>query len=280
MTALKAQVGEYLDLHIAGADIRLIAPADVISVLQEMFVQIERRWVAAEPLIEIVVSFDSDSWEIRGGASSSRKTLYRTSTAPQLAGAAIGSLLSELANHKRICIWRAAVIERRGSAIALVGNDWESSITLAAHMHARGWRIVSGDYALVDLSTMRALPFRKALHMNSTCVMAFPSAYRAAIEASPWYSSEYAISFYAVEPPQIDERSPWGDFSKICLVLNVDGRIAETPSLEDPGDFAITQNLKSSSLPTDVYTALLILGGFNATVDLIESRFSSLIAQL
>jgi hypothetical protein len=137
--------------------------------------------------------------------------------------------------------------------------------------------MVSGDYALVELAEMSAIPFRKALHVSSASVASFPIAYRGAIEASPWYSSAHAISFYAIDPTIVNGASAWGNRSKICSVLKVDGRLAEHPSLEAGEDFAISESFSRASLPDDIDCAMLIGGNeFIETADFIERWFSAL----
>lgn len=267
---------KHLDLHFADADARVHAPQGVLGVLDQMFAHVPRRWSGVLPPISIDVTFDAGMWCINGSARRSRKTLGQASTLPQVAGAAVSSLLAEFSEVRNVSVWRAAVVEFEGHALTLIGDDWESAITLAAHLHARGWKMVSGDYALVDLPTMHAIPFRKALHVSSGSVTLFPLAYRGAIEASPWYSSAHAISFYAIDPTIVNGPAAWGDRSLIRSVLKVDGRLEEHPSLEACEDFSITETISRTDLPDEVECAMLIAGGFIDTADFIERWFSAL----
>ena len=267
---------EHIDVHFADADARINAPQNVLTVLDQLFAHLPREWSYALTPISITVAFESNVWNIGGSAPGSKKTLCQNSTLPQIAGAAVASLLAELSHQRGISVWRAAVVEYDGHALGLVGDDWESAITLAAHLHARGWKMVSGDYALVDLDTMNAIPFRKALHVSSASVASFPLAYRGAIEGSPWYSSAHAISFYAIDPTMVNGQSAWGDRARIRSVLKVDGRIAERPSLEAGENFSITETLMRSDLHGDVNSAMLIMGGFIETADFVERWFSAL----
>lgn len=270
---------EHIDVHFADADARIHAPQNVLDVLDRMFAHLPREWSGAQPPITIDVTFASDVWNIGGHAAGSRKTLAKSSTVPQIAGAAVASLLAELSYHRDVSVWRAAVVEYDGHALGLVGDDWESVITLAAHLHGRGWKMVSGDYALVDLASMTAIPFRKSLHVSSASVASFPLAYRGAIEASPWYSSEHTISFYAIDPTIVNGPSAWGDRATIRSILKVDGRMGERPSLEASENFSITETLFRDDLHADVNSAMLIMGGFIETADFIERWFSALLAR-
>jgi hypothetical protein len=266
---------EHLDFHFADADLRVRAPQSVLAVLDQMFARIPREWSGAKPAIALDVIFDG-VWHIAGSALSATKVLGAASSLPQVSGACVSSLLAELAANASISIWRAAIVEFEGNALALVGDDWETAITLAAHLHARGWRIVSGDYGLVDLTTMTALPFRKLLHVSSSSVASFPLAYRGAVEASPWYSSAHAIAFYAIDPTLVNGQGAWAESSRLRSILKVDGRIGKHPSLEVVEDFAITESLKLHDLTTEVGHAMLIPGSFIETADFLERWFRAL----
>jgi hypothetical protein len=263
------------DFHFADADMRLSAPNNVLTVLDQMFARVPRQWSGSRPPLSLTVTFEHDLWHIDGISPNARKVLVGTSSPAQVAGAAVASLLADLASERSVSVWRAAIVEFESNALALVGDDWESAITLAAHLHARGWRIVGGDYGLVDLATMNAHPFRKLLHVSSSSVASFPLAYRGAVEASPWYSSAHAIAFYAIDPTLVNGTAAWGERSLITSVLNVDGRIAKQPSLEAGDNFVLAENLRRSDLPTTVNSAMLVLGDFIETADFLERWFSA-----
>jgi hypothetical protein len=265
-----------LDVHLPGIDARVRAPQHVLDVVDQMFAHLSHVWTGEGTPVAIDVTFDDDTWQIGGTAASSRKTLSRNSSLTQVAGAAIASLLAEFGEARGLSVWRAAVVERGNHALVLVGDDWESAITLAAHLHARGWRVVSGDYAIIDLATMQALPFRKLLHVSSASVADFPLPYRGAIEASPWYSSTHAISFYAIDPTGVNGSAAWGTQSSVRAIVKVDGRSAQHASLEAGDNFSITETLSRSDIPANVDTAMLIMGGFIETADFLERWFSAL----
>jgi hypothetical protein len=266
---------DHLDFHFAGADMRLRAPQPVLDVLDQMFARIPRAWSGSQAAIALDVTLDG-VWRIAGNSPSSLKILGAASTLPQVAGAAISSLLAELTSGRPISVWRAAIVEFEGNALALVGDDWETAITLAAHLHVRGWRIVSGDYGLVDVTTMTALPFQELLHVSSSSVASFPLAYRGAVEASPWYSSAHAIAFYAIDPTLVNGQAAWGERATIRSILKVDGRIGKHPSLEVVEDFGITESLRLSDLPAGSGHAMLVPGSFIETADFLERWFSAL----
>ena len=265
----------YLDFHVADADLRLVAPQAILDVVDRMLASVPRRWSRTHAALEISVDDAFGVWQIDGRGAASSKTLSHAVKTSQVGGAAVGALLAELSHFRGLSVWRAAVVNRRGRALALVGDDWESVIALTAHLHARGWRIISGDYALVDLATMCAVPFRKLLHFSSATVASLPVCYRRSIEASPWYVSPHAISFYAVDPTLVDGFAAWGESAAIDAILKIDGRMGEQPSLEDGGDFAISSALCRRALPAQIASAMLTLGRFIDTADLVERWFDA-----
>jgi hypothetical protein len=267
---------EYLDFHFAGTDARVSAPQRILSVLNQMLAPLSSTWVGLKSPIAIEIAFDEEVWRITGSSPSAGKALGRLTPLPQVAGAAISSLLAELAHHRAVSVWRATIVESQGNALAFVGDDWESCITLTAHLHARGWRILSGDYALVDIPTMTAIPFQKLLHVNSSSLSSFPLAYRRAVEASPWYSLAHTIAFYAIDPTLVTGTVAWAEQCVIRSILKVDGRIADHPTLEAAEDFAITETLRLSDLGVGLDSAMLIPGSFIETADFVERWFHTL----
>jgi hypothetical protein len=173
---------------------------------------------------------------------------------------------------------RASVVEKDGRALAMIGDDWESAITLAAHLHGRGWSYIGSDHVLLDSETLEVLPIQKSLYVNSSAVAQFPMEYRRAVEASPWYVTAQGISFYAVDPRSAGHRQTWAAARRLHGVVVVDGSITDRPSLE---------SLDARSLQADRFTRLgvdwmrvnvvdLHIGGFVDTGDLVEHWFQSI----
>jgi hypothetical protein len=266
-----------LRLHIADADVSILAPNMVLEVVDRMLGHVSRAWSGAKPPLSIEVEFDSELWRVSGAAPSARKTLGRLSALPQVAGAIVSSLLAELAYHSNFNVWRAAVIEQAGQALVLIGDDWESCVTLAAHLHTRGWRILGGDYALVSGDTKVVTVFKKFLHANSSCVASFPMWYRRAIEASPWYSTSQAIAFYAIDPTLVEGTSAWGDEAPLRAVIKVDGSVAEHPSLQTIAEVNIPSTFGRNELThAGIELGALVLGDYIETSDFLEKWFSRL----
>lgn len=265
-----------LKLQIAGADIKVRGPESILGVVDRMLAQVDRIWVnQTEPLI-VDVSSQSGIWSVAGKAPTSRKILGSGSALPQVAGAVVSSILAEISWHLDVVIWRAAVVERDGRALVFIGDDWESCITLTAHLHTRGWNILGGDYALISGDTLVVSAFKKVLHANASCVASFPLWYRRAIEASPWYSTTSTIAFYAIDPRLVQEAPPWGDRAHLTAVLKVDGRFDEHPSLEVVESMNFPGSLRAAELKrAGVEVANLVVGDFIETCDLLDRWFAT-----
>jgi len=209
-------------------------------VLSHMLSHVDRNWTNARTALQIDARFQVDSWHIGGTAPDSKKILGHGSALPQVAGAVVASLLAEIAYHRDVNVWRAAVVERHGKALVLAGDDWESCVTLAAHLHTRGWRLLGGDYALVTCDTLSALCFKKALHANSSSVASFPLWYRPAF-------------------------------------LKVDGHTAVRPALTTGEEFTLAGGLRRHDLMRcGVEVATLVRSDFSETCDFIERWFAAL----
>jgi len=265
------------NFNIAGVDVRIRAPKRLQQVLDRMLAQVSREWMGVRSPLQIEARCELDVWYIGGTAPDSKKVLGYGSALPQVAGAVVSSLLAEIAHYHDVNVWRAAVVEYRGKALVLSGDDWESCITLAAHLHTRGWRLLGGDYAIVSCDTLSAMCFKKSLHATSSCVASFPLWYRRAVEASPWYSNADVLAFYAIDPGLVQNGSPWAERAQIRAFLKVDGHEADHPSLETGDDFVLADGLRRHDLMRcGVEVATLVRGGFGETCDFIERWFGSL----
>ncbi len=275
--ALKvATSAESLDFHVAGTDLQIRAPRAVLHTLGPMLAHVRRKWTGTELPLRIDVRRSDDVWHVTGTSPKSAKALGGTCALPRVAGATVASALIDVAEARGLDLWRAAVLERNGQGLALVGDDWESGVTLTTHLHTRGWRIVAGDYALVSRDRLVAHTFRKALHANSSSIDAFPLWYRAAVEASPWYATAHVIAFYAIDPTLVVGGAGWGESTPVRAIVNVDGRIAEHPAIEICEPFNLSESLRSDELSRrDVSAASLVLGPFVESCDLLERWFES-----
>jgi hypothetical protein len=266
-----------MDLRVADINFRIEAPDQVLAVLNATLCVVPRFDARAEPDIIVAVQRNDDAWEIRGHEGA-LKVLGGHSAMPQVGGAVVTSVIRDAAATRNFRTMRATVVERDGRALAMIGDDWESAITLAAHLHARGWSYIGSDNALLDPETLEVLPIQKSLYVNSSSVAQFPVQYRRAVEASPWYVTPQGISFYAVDPRHAGNGRTWSPSATLAGVVVVDGAMTERPSIESL-DAVSLQSERFERFGLDwsrLATVDLRLGGFVDTCDLVEHWFGSI----
>jgi hypothetical protein len=227
---------------------------------------------ASAPQATVEVQRDEFSWTIEGASESNRKVLSAGCALPRVGGAVFATLIADVCKVSGLQASRGAVIERNGRAVAFSGDDWESCITLAAHLHTRGWRFLGGDYGLIDPESLTVRGTRKLLYVTLSCVDELPLTFRGAVEASPWYSTAHDLAFYAVDPSLAGRHDdPWAESGRLSAVLKLDGHVAEYPSLERAGAFSLCEGIDSASLErAGIAVAEVKLGDFVATSDLLE----------
>jgi hypothetical protein len=266
-----------MDVRMAGTNVRIDAPEGVLSVLDATLSYLPR--FGSDVAIDVAISVvpKDDVWEIHGHAGS-LKVLGAQSALPQVAGAVVTSAMQDVAGSRDCKTMRACVVEKDGRALAFVGDDWESAITVATHLHGRGWSFIGSDNALLDPRTLEVMPIQKALYINSSSVAQLPLEYRRAVEASPWYVTSEGISFYAVDPHFAGFKQTWAGATVLEGVIVVDGAINDQPAIESI-DAAGMRSERFTRLGVDwsrVRTADLRLGGFVDTCDLVEHWFESI----
>ena len=260
-------------LRVAGVEIELSGPAEVLKLVRQTLLDPTGPQVPPAYHGRVDLRFDNDVWRISGTAPRANKTLSQLSLLPEICGAVISSIVAEVAYHADLHAWRGTVLERDGDALALVGDDWESCLLLAAHLHVRGWSYVSGDYVLVQLEQQRVFGLRKLLYATSSMLQSLPLAYRRAVEASPWYVTRRDIAFHAIDPG-LARRAPWSDGGFLQAIVRVDGDAAEHPALERAQPFEFPGAVPSHYLERQgAAIAELKLGGFVHTCDLLEAWF-------
>jgi hypothetical protein len=264
---------------IAGVDASIRAPQSVRAVLNRTLAHACRTKAGGSLRAAIEVEGDDVVWRINGSSERSAKLLSATNTLPQVGGAVVSSLITDIAEAARLSVCRATVVERDGLAIAFTGDDWESGLVLATHLHTRGWRLLGGDYALIDSSTLRVLATKKLLYITLSVLDDLPVTYRRAVEASPWYSTPRDIAFYAVDPSLAHSMPPWAESAQLRAVLKVDGHISEFPSLEHADAFTLCEGLTSDGLErAGVAVAEIKVGDYISTCHLLQRWFDTLIA--
>lgn len=264
---------------IAGVDVSIRAPRTVLAILDRTLAHARRAPAGASIRATIEVDRDEFAWRINGSSQKSMKVLGAGSALPQVGGAVVSAVIADVAEAARLSACRAAVVERDGLAVAFVGDDWESGLVLAAHLHARGWRLLGGDYALIDRTTLTVLAIRKLLYVTLSVLEELPTTYRRAVEASPWYTTSRDIAFYAVDPGLARPTSPWAESGRLRAVLKLNGHVSEFPSLERSDYFALGGDMDHDALErAGVPVAEVSLGNYVSTCDLLQRWFQALVS--
>jgi hypothetical protein len=266
-----------LDLRLAETNVRVEAPESVLAVLDSTLLFVPRFALTSEANVVISVLPKNDAWEIHGHAGAF-KVLGTQSALPQVAGAVVSSAVNDVAAMRDCLPMRASVIQKEGRALALVGDDWESAVTLAAHLHGRGWSYVGSDNVLFDPASHTVYPVQKSLYVNSSSVAQLPMEYRRAVEASPWYVTPQGISFYAVDPRSAGYRQTWAAPTLLHGVVVIDGEMLDRPTLESV-EPRVLHSHRFERLGIDwerVGVVDLCLGAFVDSCDLVEHWFESI----
>jgi hypothetical protein len=266
-----------LCVRVADVDATIRGPRPVLSILGRTLMHARRPLAGASVKTTIEVRNDEFAWRIHGSSPRSHKILSTASALPQVCGAVVSSLIADIAEAAGLNICRAAAVERAGRAAAFVGDDWESCVVLAAHLHARGWRFLGGDYVLIDPRTLIVHATRKLLYVTLSIMDELPLPYRRAVEASPWYSTPREIAFYGIDPTLVPSTSAWAERGRLAAILKVDGNVSEFPSLERAPWPAIGEGLSGEDLErAGVAVAEVKLGDYIATCDLLERWLQAL----
>jgi hypothetical protein len=266
-----------IDFRLAEVNVRVHAPSRIVSVLEATLSNVPRFGPSVSPQLTLSVMPKDEAWEIHG-LEGAHQVMSGLSALPQVAGAVVSSAVRNVAASRRIITMRATVMERDGRAIALIGDDWESAITLATHFHGRGWTYVGTDNALLDPDTREVFCIQKSLYVNSSSLAQLPLQYRSAVEASPWYVTPQGISFYAVDPSGVNKARTWTHSAALSAIVIVDGGMADRPSLETV-DRSRLRDDRFARLNLDwdqVPVIDLQIGTYVESCDLIEHWFGSL----
>ncbi len=279
MQTLDPAGADCLCVSIAGVDATIRAPRSVLAILNQTLAPARTSSATSPIRVSINVESDEFVWRINGSCQRSVKVLSATSALPRVAGAIVSSLVADVAAAAHLCAWRAAVVERDGHALAFIGDDWESGVVLSAHLHSRGWRLLGGDYALVNRKTLEVAAMRKLLYVTMSLTEELPMTYRRAVETSPWYSTPRDIAFCAVDPALVRSTDSWAEGGRLRAVLKLDGHLSEFPSLERAAPFVLDDDLDGDELTrAGVAVAELRLGDYGMTCDLVERWFQALVA--
>jgi len=193
-------------------DVRIDAPASVMELLGRSY----RRFptVAAPAGDHAVVQVDE-------GPSATAIFVngqpYKT-VSPEAGGGAVmvemaNAVIGAVAARSNAVIFHAAALERDGDALLLAAPTFCGKTLLATHLIARGWRMISDEYAFVDPLAHHVTPFPKLVYLRWSSLPMVPRSYRRAIERSPWHrvAESGDIVFTAADPADGYSESVWSD---------------------------------------------------------------------
>ncbi|MGH7728142.1 MAG: hypothetical protein ACREM2_05070 [Vulcanimicrobiaceae bacterium] len=223
--------GDALERTYAVAEVAVVvrAPREVVAILDRTLSRLTAS--AAEPELQVTVERD-DAWRIRRSHSPTIVVLDRRQALAEVAGATVSAIVGTACLRSRKLLLKAVVVERDTRALALVGDDWEAAVMIAAHLNVRGWRFVSAHHNFVDESLAIA-PVQKLLVVTSALLPQLPLEYRSLAERSQWCSNRDGLLFYTVDPHESLGESAWSTSAVLQAVLLVSGTIGHFASVDD-----------------------------------------------
>jgi hypothetical protein len=119
----------------------------------------------------------------------------------------------------------AVVVERDGRALALIGDSGAGKSTIAAHLLARRWKLVTDDVAFIDEARCAVVGHHGLMRFRSDALPHLPAAFRATLERSRWFVDEDGqLQFYEVDPEAVFGAQVWSHEALLDAVVMLDER--------------------------------------------------------
>jgi hypothetical protein len=148
---------------------------------------------------------------------------------------------------------KAVVVERDGRALALTGDSAVGKSTIAAHLLARGWKLVTDDVAFVDAENGTVVGHHGLMRFRSGAIPHLPAAFRATLERSRWFVGEDGeLQFYEVDPASVFGVDVWSAEAALDSVVMLDSRTSEHPVQSVSYESGLLVQLDDSVIPADV----------------------------
>jgi hypothetical protein len=124
----------------------------------------------------------------------------------------------------------AVVVERDGRALALIGAAGSGKSTIAAHLLARRWKLVTDDVAFIDEASGAVVGHHGLMRFGSGTLPFLPAAFRATLERSRWFVGEDGeLQFYEVDPETAFGAGIWSHEAMLDAVVLLDDCASTRP---------------------------------------------------
>lgn len=258
--------------NISGVGVGIRAPDDVLRVLDVTLLHVPRH--VAECTIVMSVAKDDERWRI-SDEYGPIIALPSFAPVPEVAGALTTAMVERVGQSTQDAIVTGTIVAKGGFAVALVGEDWESCIAIAAHLSLRGWSFVTPRHAFVDRDTRAVEPFAKLLYIPARIIPLMPLQYRRALEASPWYSTAADLGFYGVDLLSVPGITAPAVRPILRAGIIVDPSRRElNGAIHEPAHTYIGSFLPFSGV--GIASASLVVGSIVPTTDAVERWFSTI----
>jgi len=279
---------EHFQRCFADVDVHVRSCPELVRALALVHGRVEEGRVGkANDVITLTVRRTSREWLVDQDGQPSKPLGPSNAALGDIAIRVSKRLGRAVAARSRHCFMRGIALERDDRALAIGGGLAVGKSTIGAHLIARGWRLVSDDYAIIDARNCRTIPYHKLMALAAGALDLVPHSFRSALEASPWFACSGAtdINFYAVDPAVscgADVWSPGGRLAWLLLARRnglVDAaiRTAYDPAVGMVAPHSVPQaqlRLNFNALRR-TKIGFLDIGAPLATTDLIEDWCSS-----
>ena len=244
-----------------------VASPGVLAALKAVLYSCSRDVPAASAPTRVRALSGRDGWQLEVDGSIVRGLALRTPL-PLVAEEMIATACLAVASKTSGFLLNGVLLEKDGAAIALVGDDLDSTKVLGLHLHGRGWAAVAFAYGFVSETSLEVVGQPALVSVSSTAIDQIPPRYRPAIEASLWYDAGFDLTFYTVDPLSIHRRSI--SSAVLTHVVVVDGELEDSPSLSTDLEAAEIGPLGSHVMIGSVRIARLTLGTPIASCGAVE----------
>jgi hypothetical protein len=211
-----------LRLRFARADLHLRAPAEMADALRRVFGR-------------HLIGLDAPDRATRAAYLRIDRGTDDLPAALRRASATIAREAAALNGWRAL---RAAAIERDGRAMVLSGPSGAGKTQVAAHLMARGWRLLGDDVALIA-GAGRVAPFGALLDIDVRAAAELPAALRTAVERSPWATTADDLHFVGVDPADALGPSAWSTGGRVDAVVTLGEGVTTNALARPPAGAAI-----------------------------------------